>query len=94
METLVIPAGGLKLARPFAGSDNGSHDTKAKPVQVMRLDFSPDVLQEVLKAAGSNGKGLNVSFGKAIVRHLCLFPTMMTVIANNPVLLKDVPLWE
>ena len=69
MVPLAIPESGLTLVDSAQSqTENGPLKADNKPIQIMQLELSDDVLQEILRSARHGGKGLNMSFGKMIVR--------------------------
>ena len=65
MVPLAIPESGLTLVD--SEIENGPPKADTKPVQIMQLDLTDDMLQEILRSARHGGKGVNMSFGKMIV---------------------------
>lgn len=71
MQSLIIPAGGLKL-RGSLTADLQNHPAKnaGNPAQVMRLDLGLDIREDLLKGLTNGGKPIQISFGKVTVSHL------------------------
>ncbi len=68
MIPLAIPESGLTLVDSVQSqTENGPLKADNKPIQIMQLELTDDVLQEVLRSARHGGKGVNMSFGKMIV---------------------------
>ena len=66
MAPLAIPESGFTLVD--SETQHGPPKAGDKPIQVMQLDLTDDMLQEILRSARHGGKGVNMSFGKMIVR--------------------------
>ena len=67
MGQLSIAEDGLVLTgAPSFDQANGPF-SRTKPPQAMRLDLVDGVAEEILKASRNGGKGVHVSFGKAVV---------------------------
>ncbi|KAL6713885.1 hypothetical protein ACLMJK_008379 [Lecanora helva] len=68
MAPLNVPETGMTLVdSPRATpADQG---TGNKPLQIMQVDLTDDVLEDIVKSARHGGTGLNVSFGKTIAIH-------------------------
>lgn len=66
MIPFAIPESGLTLVD--SETENGLPKADNKPIQIMQLDLTDDMLQEILRNARHGGKGVNMSFGKMIVR--------------------------
>lgn len=68
MIPLAIPESGLTLVDSAQSqTENGPLKADNKPIQIMQLELTDDVLQEILRSARHGGKGVNMSFGKMIV---------------------------
>lgn len=68
MVQLAVPKSGLTLVDSAQSqTENGLLKADNKQIQIMQLELSDDVLQEILRSARHGGKGLNMSFGKMIV---------------------------
>ena len=67
MAPLTVPDEGLTLLESPTSISEGKNGNK--PLQIMQLDLADGVLEEILKSARHGVKGLNVSFGKTIVRY-------------------------
>lgn len=69
MAALDISSNGLTLLEcPGTSGHDHISKTGARVQQAMRLDLEDAVLQNILRSARSGGKGVNLSFGKNIVR--------------------------
>lgn len=68
MPLISIPATGLKLV-------DDSSKAPSPPVQVMRLDLTRDMLEEILKTAASKHQKIQIHFGRIVVS-LSTMPTM------------------
>ena len=79
MALLAVPDSGLTLVEsPQARTQDGQLKPDSKPIQVMQLELTDAVLQEILKSARQGGKGVNLSLGKTIVCSLIdLFATSL-----------------
>ena len=70
MDSLIVPASGLTLTgRPASNLQTDPTNVGAKSPQVLQLDLTQAVLEELLKNAVAGGKGIHVSFGKVPVSH-------------------------
>jgi hypothetical protein len=68
MGTLAIPASGLSLlGSPASNGDENPPKTVEQPVQVMRLDLAPGVLDSLFKNSQNSTKKMHISFGRIIV---------------------------
>ena len=68
MIPLAIPKTGLTLVDSAQSrTENGPLKADNNPIQIMQLELTDDVLQEILRSARHGGKGVNMSFGKTIV---------------------------
>ena len=66
MVPLTVPDSGLTLlGSPMLTAGDKKENN---PLQVMQLDLADGILEDLIKSARHGGKGLNVSFGKTIVR--------------------------
>ena len=79
MTQLSVPEHGLKLLELLdhpPASDDGNAKLKAVPAQAMLLELDDNVLHEILRSARHGGKGVNLAFGKSIVR-IALFTQLL-----------------
>ncbi len=91
MGSLTVPASGMTLVgSPTSNADDNSSKTATHPVQVMRLDLAPGVLNDFLKSPLSSTKKIHISFGRVVVSPA---PRSMNPSpANDP--LTDTALWQ
>ncbi|KAI9719467.1 MAG: hypothetical protein M1812_003538 [Candelaria pacifica] len=68
MPSVLVPKDGLLLHDATAAGDSSSKPS-SRPNQAMRLDLAADTLNEILKSARGGGKGVQLSFGKAMTLH-------------------------
>lgn len=72
MQSLIIPAAGLKLTGSLtANLQNHPAKDAGNPAQVMRLDLGLDLRKDLLKGLTNGGKPVHISFGKVTVSHFC-----------------------
>lgn len=70
MQSLIIPAGGLKLTGSLtADLQNPPAKNAGNPAQVMRLNLGLDIREDLLKGLTNGGKPVHISFGKVTVSH-------------------------
>ena len=68
MGLLTIPADGMTLVGSHASNTVENPSKSAgQPVQVMRLDLAPGMLNEILKSSVNNKKKMHISFGRVVV---------------------------
>ncbi len=68
MGALTVPASGMTLVgSPAFNADENSSQTATHPVQVMRVDLAPGVLNDFLKSPLGNTKKIHISFGRVVV---------------------------
>lgn len=65
MVQLAVPKSGLTLLENSTSTNESKNESKA--LQIMQLDLTEGVLEEIFKASRHGGKGVNVMFGKSIV---------------------------
>ena len=71
MAPLLVPDNGLTLIHNVQSkSEPTASKIDTGLTQVMQLELSPSLLGDVLRNARPGGKGVNVHFGKTIVRDL------------------------
>ncbi len=93
MAQLAIPEGGLMLAGAPGSSNANASSAGTKPPQAMRLDLADEVLEEILRASRNGGKGVHMSFGKAVVCEDEQYPSGFSNI-TNPILDADPTHWQ
>lgn len=67
MVQLTVPEGGLTL--PQTPTFTNDSNTDGQPLQIIQLDLTEGILKEVFKNSHHGGKGVNITFGKSIVRY-------------------------
>jgi len=67
MVQLTVPESGLTL--PHTPTFTNDSDTESQPLQIMQLDLAEGILKEIFKNSRHGGKGVNITFGKSIVRY-------------------------
>ena len=82
MAQIPITERGLVLAGSPGSDDANGPSAGTKPQQAMRLDLEDGVLDEILKASRTSGKGVQMSFGKTVVCPAEESPSTFSIAAN------------